>query len=290
MRTANLSGRAVLLGTDLALDIENASAGLFDSSPLGVYQRWSEFGTWAESITVDGHALARRFAAADLGTPVPRPAQIFAIGLNYAAHGAETNLGTPKDPIIFTKFVSSLTGPEAYVRLSGDTVDWEAELVVVIGAGGRSIAEADVWNHIAGFTVGQDLSDRTVQMWGPPAQFSLGKSFEGFAPVGPFVVSVDEIAASHDRDDLRISCSLQNGEGGTIRVLQDDSTASMIFSVPEIIARLSGIVELLPGDLVFTGTPAGVGMGRNPAEYLHAGQILTTRIEGIGTIRQKFID
>lgn len=290
MRVANLSGRAVLLGTNFALDIEDASAGLFNSSPLGIYQRWSEFGTWAESIAVDGHALARRFMTADLETPVPRPAQIFAIGLNYAAHGAETNFGIPKEPIIFTKFVSSLTGPEANVQLSGDSVDWEAELVVVIGAGGRSIAEADVWDHIAGFTVGQDLSDRTVQMWGPPAQFSLGKSFKGFAPVGPCVVSVDEIAASHDRNNLRISCSVQDGEGGTIRILQEDSTASMIFSIPEIIVRLSRIVELLPGDLIFTGTPAGVGMGRNPAEYLHAGQILTTRIEGVGSIRQNFIN
>ena len=289
MRIANLSGRAVLLGTEVAVDIENASGGLFDSSPRSVFERWGEFTEWAGSITVDEHALARGYATADLETPVPRPTQIFAIGLNYADHAAEADLALPSDPIVFTKFASSLTGPDAVVALTGSRVDWEAELVVVIGTGGRSISAADAWSCIAGFTVGQDLSDRTVQWWGPPAQFSLGKSFEGFAPVGPCVVSLDEISGSHDRANLRISCTVQDGETGEVRVLQDGFTGSMIFPIPEIIARLSAIVELYPGDLIFTGTPAGVGMGRKPAEFLHAGQILSTRIEGVGTIRQRFV-
>lgn len=290
MRIANLSGRSVLLGDTHALDIEGASEGRFDSDPATVYSRWAEFTPWADAIEVDADPRATVFSTADLRTPVPWPKQVFAIGLNYADHAAEANLAIPSDPIVFTKFVSSLTGPDAAVTVTGDTVDWEAELVVVIGHGGREIAEAEAWEHIAGLSVGQDLSDRTVQWWGPPAQFSLGKSFAGFAPVGPAVVSIDEISRSHDREDLRITCTVTEGDDpSTTRVLQDGSTKSLIFSIPQIIARLSAIVELYPGDLIFTGTPAGVGMGRKPAEYLHAGQVLSTHIEGVGSIRQRLV-
>jgi 2,4-diketo-3-deoxy-L-fuconate hydrolase len=190
---------------------------------------------------------------------------------------------------VFTKYVSSLAGPTATVRITGDEVDWEAELVVVIGRGGREIATAVAWEHVAGLTVGQDLSDRTVQWWGPPAQFSLGKSFEGFAPVGPTVVTLDEIDKAHDRNNLRITCSVQDKPDGEPRILQNGSTGSLIFSIPEIISRLSTIVELYPGDLIFSGTPAGVGMGLKPPQYLHVGQTLTTEIEGLGTLRQQFV-
>lgn len=288
MRIGNLGGRSVLLDGERAVDIEHASNGLFNSAPATVYDRWDEFILWAGS---------RQFAAADsspfipseLSTPVPAPRQIFAIGLNYADHAAEANLAIPSEPIVFTKFVSSLTGPEAVVRVTGDEVDWEAELVVVIGRGGRHISADDAWEHIAGLTVGQDLSDRTVQWWGPPAQFSLGKSFEGFAPVGPAVVTIDEVDRAHDRNSLRITCAVQDDVDGEPRTLQDGNTSSLIFSVPEIIARLSAIVELYPGDLIFSGTPAGVGMGLKPPQYLRAGQILTTEIEGLGIIRQRLV-
>jgi len=190
---------------------------------------------------------------------------------------------------VFTKFASSLAGPESTVRVSGDQMDWEAELVVVIGVGGRRIPTSTAWDHVAGLTVGQDLSDRTVQWWGPPAQFSLGKSFEGFAPVGPAVVTLDELSEDHNRDDLRIICAVQDAPDGEHRILQDGSTSSLIFPVPEIISRLSEIVELYPGDLIFSGTPAGVGMGLTPPQYLRAGQTLTTEIEGLGTIRQRLV-
>lgn len=289
MRIATLSDRAVLLGTGVALDISAASDGRFDSHPGTAYERWEEFRRWADTIAIEEHPLAAPFDVADLGPPVPRPRQIFAIGLNYAAHAEETKLGTSADPVVFTKFASALTGPDVVVALSSDSVDWEAELVVVIGTGGRSIAPADSWDHIAGFTVGQDLSDRTVQMWGPPAQFSLGKSFEGYAPVGPSVVTLDEVSASHDREDLRISCRVEDGETGEVRVLQDGRTSQMLFTIPVLVSRLSGIVELYPGDLVFTGTPAGVGMGRAPVEFLKAGQVLITQIEGVGELRQRFV-
>jgi 2,4-didehydro-3-deoxy-L-rhamnonate hydrolase len=288
VRIGNLDGRSVLVADGRAIDIERASGGKFDSAPATVYNRWDEFVSWARDVNLAA-ADSSPIIPSQLNTPVPAPRQIFAIGLNYADHAAEANLAIPSDPIVFTKYVSSLAGPTATVRITGNEVDWEAELVVVIGRGGREITTTDAWEHVAGLTVGQDLSDRTVQWWGPPAQFSLGKSFEGFAPVGPTVVTLDEIDKAHDRNNLRITCAVQDKPDGDPRTLQDGSTGSLIFSIPEIISRLSTIVELYPGDLIFSGTPAGVGMGLKPPQYLRAGQTLTTEIEGLGTIRQQFV-
>jgi 2,4-didehydro-3-deoxy-L-rhamnonate hydrolase len=288
VQIGNLDGRSVLIDDGRAIDIERTSSGRFDSAPATVYNRWDEFVSWARDVNLSG-ADSSPINPSQLNTPVPAPRQIFAIGLNYADHAAEANLAIPSNPIVFTKYVSSLAGPTATVRITGNEVDWEAELVVVIGRGGREITTADAWEHVAGLTVGQDLSDRTVQWWGPPAQFSLGKSFEGFAPVGPTVVTLDEIDKAHDRNNLRITCAVQDKPNGEPRILQNGSTGSLIFSIPEIISRLSTIVELYPGDLIFSGTPAGVGMGLKPPQYLRAGQTLTTEIEGLGTIRQQFV-
>lgn len=288
MRVANLDGRAVLLGDTHALDIADASDGRFPSDPQRVYDVWGELGAWAEALAVDDQPGAVLLDRARLGPPVPRPAQILAVGLNYADHARESGLAIPDDPLVFTKFASSLVGPEAVVRLSGPRVDWEAELVVVIGAGGRDIPAEQAWERIAGLTIGQDISDRDVQWWGSSSQFSLGKSFQGYAPTGPAVVSVAEIDAAHRRDDLRVSCRSVDADGRE-RVLQDGRTSDMIFTIPHIVERLSAIVELLPGDLVFTGTPAGVGSGRTPEEFLTPGLSLTTEIEGLGSIHQRFV-
>ncbi len=137
--------------------------------------------------------------------------------------------------------------------------------------------------------VGQDLSDRTVQSWGKPAQFSLGKSFEGYAPTGPAVVTLDELRPDHDVDALRVQCWVSDSKDGDKSSLQDGTTADLLFSVPELIRRLSAIVELRPGDLIFTGTPAGVGLGRTPPVFLRPGQRLVTEIEGLGVIEQEFV-
>lgn len=286
MRIANLSGRAVLIGSGTALDIADAS-GRFGPDAQSIWAQWAEFSTWAAGIEVDSSTLAIEFDETDLMAPVPRPAQIFGVGLNYADHAAEAGLDVPENPLVFTKFPSSLTGPHASVTLTGDRVDWEAELVVVIGSGGRNIPQEAGWAAVAGLTVGQDLSDRTVQSWGQPAQFSLGKSFADYAPTGPWVVSVDEVRAHHDIDALQVRCVLTE-RNGQRRALQSGNTRDLIFPVPTLVSRLSQIVALQPGDLIFTGTPAGVGMGRTPPEFLEGGQSLTTVIEGIGTIRQVF--
>ncbi|HET6826317.1 MAG TPA: fumarylacetoacetate hydrolase family protein [Amnibacterium sp.] len=285
MRIANRGGRAVLLGQGVALDVAAASSGRFGPDPMSVYRSWRDFAAWANGVDVDGDAAAQQVDPAELGAPVPAPQQIFAIGLNYADHAKETGMALPEHPLVFTKFPSALAGPQTTVRLSGERVDWEAELVAVIGEGGRDLPAS--WDSVAGLTVGQDLSDRTVQNRGDRPQFGLGKSYAGYAPTGPAVVTIDELRSGHDLDALRIGCRVSE-DGGEERVLQDGTTADLVFTVPELVHRLSAVVELRPGDLIFTGTPSGVGLGRTPQEFLKPGQVLTTEIEGIGTIRQTF--
>ncbi len=285
MRIANVRGRLSLVDGSLAVDVDSASGGEFSADPAAVYARWQEFKAWATHQDVAQSPAAAAFDPGDLGAPSPGARQVFGIGLNYADHAAEAGLPIPEHPLVFTKFASSVTGPVTEVELVGDTVDWEAELVVVIGRGGRRIDVADAPAHIAGYTVGQDLSERTVQWQGQPAQFSVGKSFAGFAPTGPVLVTLDEF---DDPSRLQISCAITDVDGSTLTV-QNGSTDQLIFSIPELISRLSDVVELLPGDLIFTGTPPGIGAARKPPRFLVAGEVLTTEIESIGRLVQRFI-
>jgi 2-keto-4-pentenoate hydratase/2-oxohepta-3-ene-1,7-dioic acid hydratase in catechol pathway len=178
--------------------------------------------------------------------------------------------------MIFTKFASCLTGPYGEIALPSDRVDWEVELVAVMGREGFQVAASAAWDHVAGLAVGQDLSDRGVQMLGAPPQFSLGKSYPGFGPLGPWMTTLDEVT---DPDELTLICAI-NGE-----IVQQGTTRDMIFSVPEVISYLSGVCTLYPGDVIFTGTPAGVGMGRTPPRYLAPGDTLETRISGLGDLK-----
>lgn len=286
MRIANISGRLNLVEGSVALDVETASGGTYSADPAAIYARWADFSTWAAAYAVADDPEATAFDEHHLGAPSPGARQVFGIGLNYADHAAEAGLPIPEQLVVFTKFASSVTGPVTDVALPGATVDWEAELVVVIGRGGRHISAHDAHAHIAGYTVGQDISERTVQWQGQPAQFSIGKSFAGFAPTGPVVASLDEFA---DADRLRISCTITDRAGASTEVVQDSFTDQLIFSVPEIIGRLSDVVELLPGDLIFTGTPPGVGAGMKPPRYLVDGDVLVTEIEGIGRLTQRLV-
>lgn len=276
MRVGNLAGRLAVFTDHGAVDVETVSAGRFGSDPQAIYQRWSELSDWAGGLTAED---ARAFDSAALGCPVPRPAQVFAIGLNYAAHAAEAGLQAPESPAVFTKFATCLSGPEGRISLSSDTVDWEVELVVVIAEEARRVPADQAWRYVAGVTVGQDVSDRDLQLAGPAPQFSLGKSLPGYGPVGPYVVTPDELS---DPDDLAIMCSI-NGD-----VVQEARTSDMIFSVPVIIERLSTRLTLLPGDVIFTGTPAGVGHSRQPRRYLAPGDELVSSIESVGTMCHRF--
>lgn len=284
MRIANLHGRAVLVVNQHALDIGLASDGALPSNPADLFARWSDFIAWAAGRDVESDPAAVAYRSAELGAPSPRPSQVFGIGLNYADHAAEAGLAVPTSPLVFTKFPSAVSGPDIDVTLPGDTVDWEAELVVVIGVGGRHISKESASAHIAGYTVGQDLSERTVQWEGGSPQFSAGKSFEGFAPIGPVLVTPDEL--THP-ENLRIATTIV-GIDGSSTVVQDGRTDQLIFGIAALISRLSDIVELRPGDLIFTGTPPGVGAAMDPKRFLRDGERLVTEIEGIGTIEQRF--
>jgi 2,4-didehydro-3-deoxy-L-rhamnonate hydrolase len=273
MKLANRGGRAVLVLDGAIADVAEASGGRFGPDPMSVYDDWPAFAEFASGVTTGTAPLVE----AELGCPVPVPRQVFAIGLNYRSHAEESGLAVPSVPATFTKFPASLAGPFDDVELVGGTVDWEVELVAVIGTRADRVEEAEAWAHVAGLTVGQDISDRTLQ-FAAGSQFSLGKSRRGFGPMGPWLVTVDEVP---DPDDLALGCSV-DGEK-----VQDARTSDLIFGVPRLIAELSAVLPLLPGDVIFTGTPAGVGATRQPPLFLAPGQVLESWIEGIGTIRNR---
>jgi 2-keto-4-pentenoate hydratase/2-oxohepta-3-ene-1,7-dioic acid hydratase in catechol pathway len=244
---------------------------------MSVYERWEEFLTWAPHYS---GGPDRMITDAAVGPPVPRPTQVFAIGLNYRDHAAEAGLDLPDRPMVFTKFPASVTGPYGQIALPSDAVDYEAELVAVIGKRARNVAVADAWSHIAGLTAGQDLSEREVQLAGPPPQqYNMGKSFEGFAPIGPALVTPDEL---DDPDDLELGCQLSGVQ------VQKARTGGFVFPIPQLVAYLSGILPLLPGDLIFTGTPSGIGWTREPRRTLAPGDELVTHVAGIGAMRHTF--
>ena len=275
MKLANANGRAVLVLTDEVADVATASQGRFGPDPMTLYRDWDAFVEFARRVTAGTGPLVH----ANLRNPVPRPAQVFAIGLNYRSHAEEAGLPVPEVPAVFTKFPVSLAGPYDCVEVAGNSIDWEAELVAVIGRRADRIGEADAWAHVAGLTVGQDISDRHLQ-FAAGAQFSLGKSRRGYGPLGPWAVTLDEI---DNPDDLALGCTL-NGEK-----MQDARTSDMIFSMPRLVAELSSVLPLLPGDIIFTGTPAGIGAVRQPPRSLHPGDLLETWVEQIGTIRNPFV-
>jgi 2-keto-4-pentenoate hydratase/2-oxohepta-3-ene-1,7-dioic acid hydratase in catechol pathway len=279
MRIATISQRLCLIGAGGAIDVHAASAGRFDPEPAAVYPRWVEFTEWAAAAALPDPVP---FAPEALGSPSPAPRQVFGIGLNYSDHVAESGFAKPEtSPPVFTKFPSCITGPFGDITLpAGGHTDWEVELAVVIGETARSVSAASAWDYVAGLSVGQDISERILQMATTPPQFSLGKSYPGFGPVGPWLVTPDEFG---NPDDLELGCLL-NGEQ-----MQKGRTSQLIFGVSELIEQLSRVTPLLPGDVIFTGTPSGVGLGRNPQRWLAPGDVLTSYIEGIGEMRHEFV-
>lgn len=275
-RLATIDGRATLVEGDGYHDLEALSGGTLSPDPMAALAAGDRLHDLADGL--DGHRPTGHLADVTLGPPVPRPQKCFGIGLNYRSHAAETAATPPTVPLVFTKFPSCLVGPTADVVLRSDGCDYEGELVVVIGPGGRDIDVDRAWDHVVGLTVGQDISDRPVQRATTPAQFNLGKSFDTFGPTGPVVVSPDAVV---DPDDLAIT-TLVNGEQR-----QHDTTASMIFDVPTLVAYLSRVTTLAPGDLIFTGTPAGVGMA--DGRYLGDGDVITTTIDGIGALTNRCV-
>ncbi len=213
-----------------------------------------------------------------LAPPVPDPQKIICVGLNYADHAAESGAKVGDEPVIFNKFPTALAAHGDPIRLPkvGADVDYEAELVAVIGVGGKNISRGAALDHVAGYACGHDVSARDWQKDKPGGQWLLGKSFDGFAPLGPELVTADEVGNPHELD-IRLRLYGQ--------VMQDSNTSQLIFCVDVLVSYISQVCTLLPGDLIYTGTPPGVGMARKPPVLLKAGDVVEVEIEKIGVLR-----
>jgi len=274
-RLANVEGRSAFVDAEGCwFDASRVSGGIVQNDPMEAWLHLDDLHHMASALATqepDGHV-----SDADLRPPIPAPGSVFAVGLNYRSHAEEADMELPKTPLVFTKFPSCLVGPNDPVVLGGTTDDYEAELVVVIGRGGRDISADDAWGHVGGLTAGQDISDRTLQFAATPAHFDLGKSRDTYGPIGPFVVSTDSFV---NPGDLQITCDI-NGERR-----QDDRTSNLVFDIPTLISYLSSILTLSPGDLIFTGTPEGVGAAS--LRFLVDGDVISTTIESIGTLTNR---
>jgi 2,4-didehydro-3-deoxy-L-rhamnonate hydrolase len=275
----NYDGRLMLLDDEgRGIDVSKASEGKIPASVPEAYERWDQVVAWAASYAGAGEI---EIDEALIGPPSPAPRQTLGVGLNYASHAEESNSPIPEVPMIFPKFFAATAGPYEEIPISTEMVDWEVELAVVISKQARGVGAADVWDYVAGFTVGQDFSERGIQ--GRPAgapQFSLGKSLPKFGPIGPALTTLDEF---EDPEALDLSCTL-NGE-----VVQRGNTSDFIFTIPQVIEYLSWATVLYPGDVILTGTPSGIGATRKPPVFLAPGDVVESEVAGIGTMRHTFV-
>jgi 2,4-didehydro-3-deoxy-L-rhamnonate hydrolase len=238
----------------------------------------AELGRWAEK---DGVSAPRVAASVRLGPPVCRPSKIVCIGLNYRDHAAESKMEIPKEPVIFFKATTSLVGPNdaLVIPRKATKVDWEVELAVVIGKKALYVEKEKALDYVGGYALHNDYSERSFQLE-RGGQWVKGKSADTFAPLGPFLATPDELG-----DVSRLPMWLKvNGQ-----VRQKGTTANMIFDVATLVAYVSEFMTLLPGDVISTGTPAGVGLGMSPPQYLRAGDVVELGIEGLGESRQEVV-
>ncbi|MCA9129515.1 MAG: fumarylacetoacetate hydrolase family protein [Planctomycetales bacterium] len=242
--------------------------------------QWEEVGSTLPAVAECSSLLA---GTPSLLSPVPEPPRIICIGLNYRDHAIESGMEIPCEPVVFNKLAGTICGPDAEVPLPACSkkVDYEAELVVVVGKRAWQVSEADAAECIFGYTCGHDVSARDWQLGRPGGQWLLGKSFPNFAPIGPVLVPA---AYMPDPQDLCVKLRL-NGE-----TLQDSTTRQLIFTPAQLIAHISQCCELQPGDVLFTGTPPGVGAARKPPRFLRPGDVAEVEIDGIGVLRNRFVD
>ena len=268
---ANVNSRACLINDEGFYDINRLSKDAVSADPMialadidALYQISGSLGD---------HEPDGSLSEAKLGPPSPRPRNSFGVGLNYKDHAEESKMDLPESPVIFSKFPSCIVGPFADIDLRATRGDYEAELVVVIGRVARDVSTDDAWSHVAGVTAGQDISDRKLQLGARPPQFGLGKSRDTYGPTGPLLLSPDSFP---DADDLHLTCEI-NGD-----LRQDARTRDLIFDVSFLVSYLSEVMTLIPGDLIFTGTPAGVGMPDK--RFLVPGDVITTTVGGVGSM------
>jgi 2-keto-4-pentenoate hydratase/2-oxohepta-3-ene-1,7-dioic acid hydratase in catechol pathway len=287
MRLANLGGRATVAlvaddGTTRALDVHAASGGSLSADPMILSGLTNHDTLRSLGATADTEVLPV-LDEARLGSPVPRPPKGFGVALNYRSHAIEAGRDIPIEPHLFGKTENCVCGPfdEIVVPSGRGMVDYEAELVIVFGKTCAAVDEQNAWSCLAGVTCGQDISDRQEQFRAPVKQFTIAKTYDTFGPIGPYLVTPDELA---NPDGLELEGRL-NGE-----VMQHGNTDDLIFSVPALVAWLSRYITFRPGDLVWTGTPSGVGEARTPPVFLKAGDVVETEIEGIGTMRNPVVE
>ena len=272
-----------VLVDDKALLLGQASEGRLDVPVMEILARpelFEEARDLAERVERKPR-LARRyvisFSESDLLAPIPRPGKILCLGLNYRDHAAESGAAVPKEPVIFSKASSSVIGPTQPIRLPrvSDQVDYEVELAFVIGQRAKDVSAANAMAHVAGYTVLNDVTARDYQRVRGGGQWTLAKSFDTFCPLGPWLVTPDEVGDPHN---LRLEC-IVSGE-----TMQSSNTSEMIFTIPQIIEYLSAALTLEPGDVIGTGTPAGVGFARKPPRFLRPGDVVECKVERVGTL------
>ena len=275
-KLGTVGGKAVLIKDDHYFDVASLSNGAISSDSVEALKFQSELSELYD--TLSGENATGNLSEIELGNPVPKSPNCYAVGLNYRKHAEESGMDIPEVPMIFTKHTSCFVGPKANVEMRSDYVDWEVELVVVIGKEGKNISKENALEHVAGLCVGQDISDRPTQFATTPAMFNLGKSFDTYGPMGPALVSLDLLK---NCENLDIECKL-NGE-----TVQKSNTSDLIFNVSSIISYLSEIVSLSIGDTIWTGTPSGVGIASG--KFLKDGDVLTSSIEGLGSMENKCV-
>ena len=275
-KLGTVGGKAVLIKDDHYFDVASLSNGAISSDSVEALKFQSELSELYD--TLSGENATGNLSEIELGNPVPKSPNCYAVGLNYRKHAEESGMDIPEVPMIFTKHTSCFVGPKANVEMRSDYVDWEVELVVVIGKEGKNISKENALEHVAGLCVGQDISDRPTQFATTPAMFNLGKSFDTYGPMGPALVSLDLL---ENCENLDIECKL-NGE-----IVQKSNTSDLIFNVSSIISYLSEIVSLNIGDTIWTGTPSGVGIASG--KFLKDGDVLTSSIEGLGSMENKCV-
>ena len=277
MRLANLSGRAVIVVDGRAVDVHRASGGALAADPM-VLSDLANHPALRELAASANPAEWPIVDEAELGAPVPRPPKGFGVALNYRTHAIESGRELPTEPHLFGKTENCVCGPfDTIVAPAGlHEIDYEAELVIVFGRTCKAATRENAWSFLAGVTCGQDISDRGEQFRPPVKQFTIAKTYDTFGPIGPYLVTADELA---DPDALEIEGRV-SGE-----VMQHSNTSDLIFDVPALVVWLSRYITFQPGDLVWTGTPGGVGEARTPQRFLLDGDVVETEIEGIGTMR-----
>ena len=275
-KLGNVNGKAALIKNESYYELSDISNGALSNDPS---QSIKSLDALSKLYTqIDDFEPSGTITNEMMGAPITNSRNCFAVGLNYKNHAEESGMEIPPFPMIFTKHTSCIVGPFENIEMRSDLVDYEAELVAVIGKEGKNISKDNAWDHVAGLTVGQDISDRAVQFHAIPPQFNLGKSFDTFGPIGPILVSPDEL---DDKNALYLECYV-NGE-----LRQKDNTSDLIFDIPYIISYISEFITLQPGDIIFTGTPAGIGAPQG--KLLKDGDMLSTTIHGIGTIESKCV-